>query len=127
MKKSDFIAIFKKHSTENFVISTNSPVGHGINGVSYTSFVGAWEKEPERKSPYGPKLYYEYNQIVGFVGDCVVIEQDKHCEDEQWKNGKREFYIPLESVVSVSIMKSGARAFRGTYPASVKKCVLTDI
>lgn len=118
MTKESFVAIFKMCPNTNFIIRTNIAEGHGINGVDYTKFVGAWEGTMDKRD-------HRYNKVAGIMGDCVVIDRDIFIHGEH-NNGRSSYYLPLENIVSVEMM-DGMRPYGGLYPKSVATNIVDDL
>ena len=110
MTKADFISIIKKiiENDYNFIISTNVAVGEGINGVSYTSFVGL--KFWDEGGNISKTLNCRQTRVAGFVGDCVILEDYKMWYNPHYNiyssNKCKMFFIPLEHIVSIEIWEN---------------------
>lgn len=88
----------------NYNVITNICEGNGINGVSFMTFprrhewykkVYATQSDMER--------YYNNNEIIEVTDDYIMIERTTNCEKDE--EATLIYYIPYESIVSISIMQ----------------------
>lgn len=100
MNQTSIKRLFKENEGKNFVLSTDVAVGHGLNGVSYTSFAGRkeWEGYGHDKTKY-----YEKTTIVSYDEDCLIIKVDRY--DEPYNSGIFTYAIPYEHIVSIMFVE----------------------
>ena len=101
MKKQELQDLFEANSGKNFVLATDVAVGHGLNGVSYTSFSGRceWDDSYVRTS----EKRYEYTKILSFEESYLLIRVDRY--DESYNSGIFTYAIPYEHIISVMFVE----------------------
>lgn len=88
----------------NYNVITNICEGNGINGVSFMAFPRRHEWD-ERIYTFQTdmKRYYNNNEIKEVTDDYIMIERTTNSEKDE--EATYIYYIPYESIVSISIMQ----------------------
>lgn len=102
--KEDLTKMFKKNKKKNFIISTNISVGHGINGVSFSTFYGKYEWK-DRNSYEETKLFDD-STILEFADNYIVL---KNIVRNYEKTGEFIRYIPYDNIVGISFIEESPR------------------
>ena len=102
MTKEMLVAIFNEIGNANFEITTDIATGHGINGVSFKTYVA--EQKWSEKERYGDRVWDYYNKInsIEIHDGYVCIETSRDANYNEWDNGMRREYVPLDRIVKVT-------------------------
>ena len=108
MKKETLMKIFEDNKTTNFCISTSNATGRGINGVSFDNYTGCLMARKEHRDEY---YVTETTKILGFMEDCLVLEQT-HTSSAYWRGGAHIVYLPYNVIICVDFVTED----RSCYP-----------
>lgn len=100
MTRETLMKIFQDNKTTNFCISTSNGRGRGINGVSFDDYTGCLKARNQYKEGYH---ITETTKILGFMEDCLVLEQSHPC-NHYWAGDTHKIYLPYNVITCVDFV-----------------------